>query len=118
MAHMFCCASPSLLMNQIQIANSRLSVRILFKESRLSDQFASCRHGVIPWVGNISGAIFSELGSAELEQADVRPCALPGIEIRLDFRHRLHEAGVQAECVGNSLDFLNRRSDRNISERL
>jgi hypothetical protein len=102
MADMFCCALPSLLMNQIQIAKSRLPVSILFKERRLSEQFVSCRNSVIARASNTSGPIFSELGSAELEQADIRARALLGIKIRLDFGHRLHKARVQTECIGSS----------------
>src|SRR6516162_2922513 len=118
MADMLCCTSPSLLMNQIQIADSRLSVSVQFKERRLSDQFVSCRNSVITRAGNISRAIFSELGSAELEQADIRTRTLLGIKVRLDFGDRLHKARVQTECIGSSLDFFNRRSDRNTSQRI
>ena len=82
---MFCCTSPSLLMNQIQIADSRHFISIEFKERRLSGQFVSCRNSVIARAGNISGPIFSELGSAELEQADIRTRALLGIKIRIRF---------------------------------
>jgi hypothetical protein len=71
-------------MNQVQIANSRLSVSIQFKELRLGDQFVSCCNGVIARTSNISGPIFSELGSAELEQADKGARALLGIKIRLE----------------------------------
>src|ERR1700739_1340999 len=67
MADMFGRASPSLLMNQIEVADGRLSVSILFKERRLGDQFVSGRYSVIARVGNISGAIFLEFGPAELE---------------------------------------------------
>jgi hypothetical protein len=107
-----------LLMNQIQIANSRLSVSIQFKEFRLSDQFVSCRNGVIARVSNISGPIFSELGSTELEQADIGARALLRIKIRLDFGYRLHKARVQTERIGSSLDLFNRRSHWNISQRI
>ena len=115
---MFRCASPSLLMNQIEIANSRLSVGIQFEELRLSDQFVSCCNGVIARVSNISGPIFSELGSAELEQAGIRPRASLGIKITLDFGYRLHKARVQTKCIGSSLNLFDWRSDRNISQRL
>ena len=115
---MFCCASPSLLINQIQITNSRLSVSIQFKELRLSDQFVSSCNRVIARASNISRPIFSELGSAELEQADIRARALLGIKIGLDFGYRLHKAKVQTERLGSSLDLFNWRSDRNISQRI
>ena len=82
---MFCCASPSLLMNQIQIANGRLPVSILFKERPLRDQFVSCRNSVIARASNVSGPIFFELGSAKLEQADIRARASLGIKIRTRF---------------------------------
>src|SRR5580700_2360666 len=118
MVDMFCCASPSLLMNQIQIADSRHFISIEFKERRLSGQFVGCRNSVIARASNIPGPIFSELGSAELEQADIRARALLGIKIRLDFGHRLHKAKVQIECIRSSLDLFNWRSDRNISERI
>src|SRR5690348_17060991 len=114
---MLCCASPSLLMNQIQIANSRRSVSVLFKEHRLSVQFVGSRNSVIARAGNIPRAIFLELGSAELEQADVRTRSSLGIKIRLDFGHCLHKAGVQTECIGSSPDLFNWRSDRDISQR-
>src|SRR5262245_21866003 len=113
MVDMFCCTSPSLLMNQIQIANSRLSVSILFKERRFSDQFVSCRDSVIARASDISGPRFFELGSAKLEQADIRARALLGIKIRLDLCHRFHKVKVQTESIGSSLDLFNWRSDRN-----
>src|SRR6476619_3201142 len=100
MVDMFCCASPSLLMNQIQIADSRHFISIEFKERRLSGQFVSCRNSVIARAGNISGPILSELGSAELEQADIRAGALLWIKIRLDFCHRFHKTKIQTEYIG------------------
>ena len=105
-------------MNQIQIADSRHFVSIEFKERRLCGQFVGCRKSVIARAGNISGPIFSELGSAELEQADIRARALLGIKIRFDFGHRHHKAEVQTEYVGSSFNFFNWRSDRNISQRI
>ena len=75
---MFCCAPPPLLMNQIQVAKSRLPVSIQFKERRLSYQFVGCRNSVIARASNIPGPIFCELGSAELEQADIRARACLG----------------------------------------
>ena len=51
---MFCCGSPSLLMNQIQIADSRHFISIEFKERRLSSQFVSCRNSIIARAGNIT----------------------------------------------------------------
>ena len=82
---MFCCALPSLLMNQIQIAKGRLPVSIQFEERRLSDQFVGCRNSVITRASNIPRPIFSELVSVELEQADIRARALLGIKIRTLF---------------------------------
>ena len=105
-------------MNQIQIADTRRFTGVEFEERGLNGQFVSCRNSVIARAGNIAGPIFSELGSAELEQADIRTRALLGIKIRFDFGHRHHKAEVQTEYIGSSLDLFNWRSDRNISQRI
>src|ERR1700694_6332913 len=106
MADMFCCPLPSLLMNQIEVTESRFPVSIQLKERSLCDKFVSCSNSVVPRASNISRSIFSKLISIELEQTDVRARTLLGIKIGLDFGHRFHKAKVQTERIGGSLDLL------------
>src|ERR1700726_393362 len=106
MANVFCGPLPSLLMNQVEVAESRVLVGIQFEERSLSDKFVSCGNSIVARTSNISGSIFSELISIELKQTDVRARALLGIKIGLDFGHRFHKAKVQTESIGGSLNLL------------
>ena len=61
-------------------------------------------------------AAFVELIFAQLEQADIRPGALLGVEIGLDLGNCFQEIEIQTESVGSAFDLLDRRSDRGVLE--
>src|SRR5262249_55019260 len=73
--------------------------------------------GIVARITNLPGAEFVELVFAQLEQADIRPGALLGVETGLDLGNRLHESEIQAESVGSALDLLDWRSDLGVLER-
>src|SRR5947209_14050226 len=64
----------------------------------------------------LAGSEFVELVFAQLEQANIRPGALLGVETGLDPGNRFHEIEIQTESVGSALDLLDRRSDRGVLE--
>ena len=109
-------AFPALLMDQVEIVQVRLPARHPLEQDAFGDDLVGCGNGIIAGIENVSGAEFAELVFAQLEQADIRPGALLGVETELDLGDRLHESEVQAERVGRALDLLDRRSDRNVLE--
>src|SRR3954454_2765398 len=105
-------AFPALLMDQVEIAEVRLAVRDPLEQDAFGDDLVGGRNGVVPGIANLPKAEFAELIFAQLEQADIRPCALIGVETGFDFGNRFHEVGIETESVGSALDLVDRRSDR------
>jgi hypothetical protein len=114
MADVFGCALPPLLMNEIEVAIGGVLVGIPLKLRSLVDKFVGRGNGVVARVEDVSGSISGEFVMAELEQADIRAGALPGIKVGLNFGNRLHKVVVEAERGGRSFNLLKRRADRNI----
>src|SRR4029078_1398740 len=110
-------AFPALLMDQVKIAQVRLPVCHPLEQNAFGNDLIGCRNGIIAGIENVSGAEFAELVFAQLEQPDIRPGALLGVETGLDLSHRLHESEIQTESVGRALDLFHRRSDRDVLER-
>ena len=54
MADVFCGPLPSLLMNQVQITESRFFAGPEFKEQGLRGKFVSAGNGIVARVGNVS----------------------------------------------------------------
>ena len=80
MARVFRRSLPSLLMNQVEIVESRFPAYVSFKQRRLAEKFVAGRNRIVAGIGNVSGAIFGELVIAQLEQPDVRSRTRLGIE--------------------------------------
>jgi translation initiation factor 2 gamma subunit (eIF-2gamma) len=68
-----------------------------------------CRNGFVAGIKNLTGTEFVELVFAQLEQTDIRPGALLGVETGLD-------PEIQTESVGSALGLLDQRSDRGVLE--
>ena len=60
-------AFPALLMDQVKIAQGRLSVRDPLEQNAFGDDLVGCRNGIIAGIENVSGAEFAELVFAQLE---------------------------------------------------
>ena len=86
------------------------------EQNAFGNDLVGCRNGIVAGIENVSGAEFVELVFAQLEQTDIRPGALLGVETGLDLGHRFHEIEIQTESVGSALDLLDRRSDRDVLE--
>jgi hypothetical protein len=67
MSNVLCGSLPSLLMDQIEITERRLFVRLPFKEYSLSDKFVGGRDSIVSGTSDVSRSIFSELIITELE---------------------------------------------------
>ena len=109
---------PSLLVDQVEIAECRFLVGVHFEQCRLGDKFVGGGNGVVAGTGNLSRSVFGELVVIELEQADIRAGALLRIKVGFDLGNRSHKTEIQAERIGRALDLLDRRSDRDIFERV
>src|SRR5215469_11334798 len=73
-------------------------------------------NSIVPRIENVAGPVRRKLVFAQLEQADIGPCALLWIKSRFDLGDGLHKIEVQTKSLRCSFDFLNRRSDWNISQ--
>src|SRR5258705_4379238 len=109
-------AFPALLMDQIKISQGRLLLRHPLEQNAFGNDLVGCRNGIVAGIKNLPGAEFVELVFAQLEQADIRPGVLLGVETGLDPGNRFHEIEIQTESVGSALDLLDRRSDRGVLE--
>src|ERR1700738_2502376 len=63
----FCGSLPSLLVNQIKIAERRFLVSIQFKKHSFSREFVGRRDGIVARISNISRSVSCELLPAELK---------------------------------------------------
>ena len=111
---MFCGSLPSLLINQVEVAKSRLLVRLPFKEPSLGCKLVRGRNGIVAGAGNVSRSVFGKLIFAELKEADIRTGALLGIKIGFDLGNRFHKVEIKTENVSRTLDLLKGRSNRDI----
>jgi hypothetical protein len=107
-------AFPALLMDQVKITQGRLLVRHPLEQNAFGDDLVGCRNRIVAGIKNLPGAEFVELLFAQLEQANIRPGVLLGVETGLDPGNRFHEIEIQTENVGGTLDLLDRRSDRGV----
>src|SRR3954447_78598 len=80
-------AFPALMMDQVEIIQVRLPVRHPVEQNAFGNDLVGCRNGIIAGIENVSGAEFAELVFAQLEQPDIRPGALLGVETGLDLGH-------------------------------
>ena len=71
----------SLLMHQVDIAQSSLLMRIQFKEFCLDGKLVSSSDSIVARIGNIARSIFFEFAFTELEQTNIRPGSLLGVKI-------------------------------------
>src|SRR5262245_56897454 len=110
-------AFPALLMDQVKIAQGRLLVRHPLEQSAFGNDLVGRRNGIVAGIKNLPGAELLELVFAPLEQADIRPGALLGVETGLDPGNRFYKIEIQTKSVGSALDLLDRRSDRDVLER-
>ncbi len=92
-------------------------MRVQFKKDAFGRELVSGRNGIIAGIGNAARSVFGELVVAELEEADIRPGALLGIEPGFDPGNGLHEGEIKTERMGGAFDFLDGRADWNIFER-
>jgi len=77
-------AFPALLMDQVKIAQGRLLVRHPLEQNAFGNDLVGRRNGIVAGIKNLPGAEFVELVLPQLEQADIRPGALLGVETGLD----------------------------------
>jgi hypothetical protein len=67
MADVLCGPLPSLLMNQVQVTESRFPAGPELEEERLRGKFVSAGEGIVAWIGNVSRTVLFELIITELE---------------------------------------------------
>ena len=90
MTNVFRGSLPSLLVDQVEIAERRLLVCVQFKKRSLGDKFIGCRDGIVAGAGNLSRSIFCELVLANLKQTNIRPGALLWVKIGFDLGNGSH----------------------------
>ena len=103
-------------MDQVEIAQVRLPVRHPLEQNAFGNDLVGGRNGIVAGTANLPEAEFAELIFAQLEQADIGPGALIGVETGFDLGNRFHEIEIETESVGSALDLLDRRSDRDVLE--
>jgi len=54
MADVLCGPLPSLLMDQIEITESRFSAGLVLKQQRLRGKFVGAGNRIVAWIGNVS----------------------------------------------------------------
>src|ERR1700730_13588191 len=113
MVDVFCRSLNSLLMHQVDIAQSSLLMRIQFKEFCLNGKLVSSSNSIVARISNITRSIFFEFAFTELEQTNIRSGSLLRIKIRFDFRNGFHKNKIQPEGIGYAFNLLNRGPNRN-----
>src|SRR6185312_1661947 len=108
LAQVFHRAFDALLVNEINIVKGRRPVREHLEHDVFRHELQCGGDGVIPRIEDVAGAVHFEFFLAQLEQADIRPGALLGVEAGLDLCNRLHESEVESQEVGYPLDFIDR----------
>src|SRR5579872_3918338 len=116
LADVFGGAFPALLMDQVKIAQGRLLVRHPLEQNAFGNELVGRRNRIVAGIKNLAGAELAELVVAQLEQADIRPGPLVGVETGFDLGNRFHESEIQTKRVGSALDLVDRRSDRDVLE--
>src|SRR5690348_16538919 len=89
-------AFDALLMNEIDVVEGGLPVREHFEHDVFGHELQRGGDGVVPGVEDVAGAVHVEFAPAQLEQSDIRPGALLGIEAGFDLCDRLHECEVES----------------------
>ena len=112
---MFGSAFPTLLMDQVKIAQGRLLVRHPLEQNAFGNDLVGRRNGIVAGIEicpepNLLNSICS-VGTGRYTTS-----TLLGVETGFDPGNRFHEIEIQTESVGSALDLLDRRSDRGVLE--
>src|SRR6185437_6870778 len=102
-AYVLCRTIDPLLMNEVDVAQGRLPVREDLKQDAFGHELQCGSDSIVTRIKNVTVAVLLEFAPAQLEQANIRPGALLGVEAGLDLRHGLHESEVESQEVGYPL---------------
>src|SRR5262249_13795964 len=111
-AYVLCRAVNPLLVNEVQVTQGRLLVRVRLEQDTFGHELQGGSDSVVARNADVARPVPCEFMLAQLEQADIRTGALLGVEAGLDLRNRLHDREVQSQYACSPPDFFDRRPGR------